>query len=76
MQNRCPKYSKCPIFQENVLSSERMGQTFKKLYCEAGPAVFQKCKRYIISERTGKPVPPNILPSSSIDVDEIIKSMK
>jgi len=74
--NICPKYLKCPIFIENVLSSERMGKTFRKLYCEAGPEVYRQCKRFIVSEKTGKPVPADILPSSSLSVDEIIKTMK
>lgn len=72
-KNVCPKYKKCPIFQGHGLKREQSKLTYRSLYCEAGAAKFESCKRYIASEKTGKPAPVSIMPNSSLEMDEIIK---
>ena len=72
-ENTCPKFEKCPIFVNNVFLSNRTGETYKNLYCIKGASRWETCKRYTVSNKTGKPVPENILPNSSLSVDEIIK---
>lgn len=74
-QNRCPKLEKCPIFKKGLLYSEATGQTYKNLYC-LNSERFKDCKRFIISEKTGLAVPDNILPNSSLSINEIIEKIK
>lgn len=71
----CPKMEKCPIFQKDILYSEKMGQTYRNLYCSI-PEKFITCKRYIVSEKTGLKIPENIMPNSMLSDDEIIKIVK
>lgn len=72
----CPKFVKCPIYQKNVFKNESSGESYKNLYCNAGEAKYKACKRYLVSEKAGKPAPENIMPNSSLTVDEIIEKMK
>jgi len=71
----CPKYAKCPIYQKDVFINEKAGITYRKLYCTAGELKFKTCKRYIISEKMGRPAPDHIMPNSSLTIDEIIAKM-
>lgn len=71
--NLCPRTPKCPIFN-GVLKGTDYTETYKNLYCKAGESGRNRCKRYIISEKTGK-CPENLLPNSSKTVEEIIASM-
>jgi hypothetical protein len=71
---QCPKTPKCPIFN-GVLKGTQFTETYKNLYCLAGIAGRQKCRRFQVAEKCGT-CPPDILPNSSKAVDEIIDSMK
>ncbi len=71
----CPKTAKCPLFKGEILKRDQSTKIYKTLFCNAGIEKYSLCKRYIVSERTGKPVPPNILPNSSKTIDEIIAIM-
>jgi len=71
----CPKFAKCPIYQKNVFKNESAGETYKNLYCNAGETRFKTCKRYLVSEKVGRPAPDSIMPNSSLSVDEIISKM-
>lgn len=73
--NQCPKMEKCPVFLKNILHSEKMNQTYKQLYCLADEMKYKTCKRYQISEKYGKPAPDNVLPNSSMSIEEIAKRM-
>ena len=55
---------------------EGSSQIYKDLYCNAGPERFETCKRYIASEKAGKPAPKNIIPNSELSIEEIIKKTK
>lgn len=68
----CPKFAKCPIFLENVFHNESTGKTYRLLYCERGPKNYQQCRRYQVSEKTGKTVPVDIMPNDRLSIDEII----
>ncbi len=71
----CPKYTGCPIFQKQVLD-EQHSELYRRLYCTAGYEKFTQCKRYIVSEKTKVPPPPDVLPNSILSVEEIITDMK
>jgi len=71
----CPKFVKCSIYQENVFHNEKAGETYQTLYCSAGEERYKTCKRFIVSEKMGKPAPKNIMPNSSLSIDEIISKM-
>ncbi len=71
-----PKFKKCPIFINNAFLKEDSSRTYRQLYCEAGKEDYSACKRYIVSEKTGKPVPEKFLPNCLLSVEEIIKRMQ
>lgn len=71
----CPKLEKCPIYIKNVFLNPNAGETYRKIYCTAGFAKYSTCKRFIVSEKTGKPIPETIMPNSSLTVDEIISRL-
>ena len=75
MENICPKVEKCPIFINNVLTVENAAVAYKVLYCEAGAAKYNTCKRFIVSNKTGS-CPPEVMPNCSKTVDEILENMK
>jgi hypothetical protein len=76
MSQTCTKHETCPIFLKNVFQREGAKETYRSLYCNAGPAKYQACKRYIISEETGKAAPEKIMPNSSLTLDQIKDKMK
>ena len=71
----CPKFEKCPIYQKNVFFNEKAGETYKTLYCTAGEQKYSTCKRYLVAQKAGKPAPDNIMPNSSLTVDQIISKL-
>ncbi len=70
----CPNTAECLIFS-GILKGTEYTETYKRLYCLAGEAGRNKCKRYIISQKVGK-CPDNVLPNSSKSIEEIIVEMK
>ncbi len=73
----CPKFEKCPIYNREVsLLSEKTLEIYRRNYCMAGRENYTKCKRYIVAERIGKPAPVNILPNSTLTVEQIIEMMQ
>ncbi len=69
----CPKFEKCPIYLKNVFFNPNAGETYRKLYCLAGKEKYSTCKRFQVSEITGKPVPETVMPNCSLTVDEIVR---
>lgn len=72
--NICPKYQKCPIFQ-GTTGSKAEG-VYRTMFCTAGRDKYTTCKRFIVSEKTKKPIPPDIMPNSFYSVEEIIEIMR
>ncbi|MBN2610745.1 MAG: hypothetical protein JXB00_04235 [Bacteroidales bacterium] len=70
----CPNTPKCPIFH-GILKGTEYTETYKRLYCEAGEAGRNRCKRYLVAKAVGK-CPENILPNSTKTVEEIIQMMR
>ncbi len=70
----CSKAERCPIFS-GILKGTQYTETYKSLYCEAGPEGREKCMRFRISQKIGK-CPPNVLPNSTKSFDEIISEIK
>ena len=70
----CPNTPRCPIFS-GVLQGTQYTETYKRLYCEAGPTGRDKCMRYRVSQAVGK-CPEKVLPNSSKTLEEIISTMK
>lgn len=71
MNETCENYVKCPIYSGILKSNEMASDAYKKQYCDAGSEGWNKCKRYIIKQKTGT-CPPNVLPNSSRTVEELI----
>ncbi|MBN2776714.1 MAG: hypothetical protein JXR36_03685 [Bacteroidales bacterium] len=74
--NTCPKFTKCPIFQGGSSATPQSEEVYRQLFCNAGPDKYKSCKRFMVSEATGKPVPRNIMPNSFLSVDDIVNVMK
>lgn len=71
----CPKFEKCPIYQKNVFINEKAGETYRSLYCTAGEQKYTTCKRFLVSNKVGRPAPDNIMPNCSLSVEQIIEKM-
>jgi len=76
MNSTCPKSENCPIFKGGVLKRAESEQVYRNLYCNSGEKNYSKCVRYIVSEKTGKSAPTDILPNCSKDLNEIIKKVQ
>lgn len=72
MSNICEFYQNCPIYTGILKSSKMASSAYRKQYCEHVPEGRDKCKRYIIKQKTGK-CPPNILPNASRTVEQLIE---
>jgi hypothetical protein len=75
-EENCPKSEKCPIFIGGVLKREQSERIYRSLYCTAGKDSYQKCVRYQVSQKTGNPVPINVMPNSTRPIDEIIETLQ
>jgi hypothetical protein len=73
-KNICHKTGLCPIFKKGILLSDRTGTAYKNIYC-LKPDKYKTCKRYIVSEMTGRPVPENIMPNTGLSIEAIIERM-
>ncbi len=76
MEQICPKSEKCPIFQGGVLKRKKSEQTYRNLYCNAGPEKYKSCVRYRVAEKTGKAAPIKVLPNCSREIEEVIQRME
>ena len=74
MENICPSVKTCPIFINNVLSTENVATAYRKLYCEAGQAKYATCKRFIVSGKAGS-CPADVMPNTSRTIEEILAKM-
>lgn len=73
--NTCNKITKCPIFTQGIMMTEKTGETFKKHYC-LNASKYGTCKRYQTSQLTDKPIPVSILPNSLLSIDEIVRRIE
>jgi hypothetical protein len=72
--NVCPKTPKCPIFN-GILKGTEFTEVYQKQYCLAGEEGRNRCRRFQVATITGT-CPPNVLPNSSKNPDQIIAEMK
>lgn len=72
--NTCKNYELCPIFNGMLKGMEMTSKNYRSQYCNAGSTGWNKCKRFLVKEKTGI-CPPNLLPNSIKSVDEIVQSM-
>lgn len=72
MSEVCPNFEKCPIYNDILKDKETTANAYKKQYCEANKESWMRCKRYQVKEKYGK-CPPNLLPNSSLSIEEIAK---
>lgn len=72
-EKQCAKTPKCPIFN-GILKGTEFTDTYKNLYCLAGPEGRAKCKRFLVAEKIGS-CPPNILPNSTKSVEQIVEEI-
>jgi hypothetical protein len=71
----CDNAEKCPIFTGLLGSNKLLIQTYKHLYCEKGEEGRNKCKRYQVAMKAGS-CPHDILPNTTISVNDIIRRME
>jgi len=74
MEKICKNYEKCPIYHGVLKDRTTTAKVFKIQFCEAGEFGWNKCKRYLIKEQTGK-CPPDLLPNCDKSVEQIIREM-
>jgi hypothetical protein len=74
MEAICKNYEKCPIYSGILKDKQISAASYKRQYCEAGEAGWNKCKRFLVKEKSGK-CPPELLPNAFKSVDDIIASM-
>jgi len=71
----CPKYEKCPLFNNTLLERQQSTDTYKELYCIAGKEKFETCMRFIVAKKFGK-APDFVLPNSKLSIELIEEKMK
>ncbi len=74
-ENFCPKTLQCPLFQGQMLASEKAQEIYMNLFCKAGFKGRMSCKRFLVSSAGVKP-PLEIMPDDSRSVEEIIVSLR
>ncbi len=72
----CPKLEKCPIFLKNIFHNELVGKTYKHLFCQSEDNNHFNCKRYLFSEKFKKSAPDNVLPNTTLSLEEIAKRLE
>jgi len=70
----CPKYEKCPLFNGEILTSEKATEIYKKIYCKAGEKGRNRCKRFMLVKEGYKPS-HDLMPNDERSVEQIIKDM-
>jgi hypothetical protein len=75
MAEVCANYVKCPIYNGILKDLNFTSQAYRSMYCEAGATGWNKCKRYLVKQKTGT-CPEKLLPNSLKSVDEIIAYYK
>ncbi len=70
MENLCPNYEKCPIFNGILTGKEMTSQAYRKMYCELGKDKWSTCKRYMMKQNYGS-CPPDLLPNSTYSIEQI-----
>ncbi len=70
MDDVCMNYQKCPIYNGIVKDFSFTSEAYRNLYCNAGVEGRNKCKRYLVKQRTGKY--PGLLPNSPKSIEDII----
>jgi len=72
MNNLCPNYEKCPIYNEVLKDKDNVSAAYKNQYCKAGESAYITCKRFMAKAKFGQ-CPPNLLPNSQLTLEEIGK---
>jgi hypothetical protein len=70
MENICPNYEKCPIFNGILSGKEMTSQAYRKIYCESAEQKWNTCKRYMIKKEYGV-CPPDLLPNTTYTLEQI-----
>ena len=76
MENICPKYRNCRLFNGHLLKRKQSEEAYKNLYCQNYTEKnWEQCKRYQVSERIGE-TPDWVMPNSGYSIDEIVQKLK
>ncbi len=70
----CPKATNCPLFNVKSIKIKKSVEIYKKIYCNNGLDGRKSCKRFLVSEKFGKP-DDDLLPNDPRTADEIIRDM-
>lgn len=72
--NYCPKYQKCPLFNDQLLQRQSSADAYKNLFCRAGRDKWSECRLYQVSQELGK-CPNFVMPNSNATIEEIKEKM-
>ena len=68
----CPNAEGCSLFRGMLAGKEMFSDFYRSTYCKSGEEKRNKCKRFIIIDIYGE-CPSDLLPNSSLSIEEIIK---
>ncbi len=71
----CPKKDQCPLFQGDMLESEKAHEIYMNIFCKAGEAGRMQCKRFLLTLKNIKPT-IDIMPDDSRSIDELVEYLK
>jgi hypothetical protein len=67
----CPIIEDCTVYVNDLTHNEIVGLTYRDLYCLQVNKKYKSCKRYLAYRILGKPAPRDLLPNSSIKLEEL-----
>ncbi|MBN1252637.1 MAG: hypothetical protein JXR51_13635 [Bacteroidales bacterium] len=73
MTDNCPKTEKCPLFQGEILASKKAQEIYMDLYCTKGETGRNRCKRFLLSLEINNPVPIDVMPNDTRNLDKLIE---
>lgn len=74
MSDICPSAEKCPIFTGILEGKDFTTKTYQTQYCNAGEKGRLNCRRWQAKQKYNQ-CPPDLLPNSSLTVEEIGKKL-
>lgn len=67
----CPILEDCTVYVNDIAHNEMVGLSYRNLYCLQVNKKYKTCKRYLAYLKLGKPAPRNVMPNSSIKLEEL-----
>ncbi len=68
---KCDNIRRCLITNQIFKGNSQLIDIYRKLYCEAGEAKIESCKRYQVTKLIGY-CPSHVLPNTVFSIDNIV----